>query len=101
MANRKPLTANDPRHGKRHSYAYYGCRCEACTAAEKEYYYEKRRKRVERGVPEHLHGTMNAYKNYLCRCDKCRAVWAEYMKERNKNRPSRSEIAIAERSNEV
>ena len=35
-AHRKPLTAEDPRHGKSVAYRHYGCRCTICVSAEAE-----------------------------------------------------------------
>ena len=65
-------------HGNRSTYTNHGCRCAACTDAQRIYQQNLREKRrrtdCDKPVP---HGSANAYTNYGCRCDACRAAWRD------------------------
>ena len=57
-------------HGRRSRYVA-GCRCEACTEADREY---QRARRAERAaIPDELkpHGTPRCYIHFGCRCEAC------------------------------
>lgn len=66
----KPL-----RHGTRYAYVR-GCRCDACTTANRMDTYAARRlyRRQEKDPNDPRHGSINFYRNYGCRCDRCRAA---------------------------
>jgi hypothetical protein len=79
------MAQGDERHGKRYVYVSYGCHCDACTKANKDYCLERKLKRPRGtctcpsekcGLPQHdkreRHGTRNGYINYNCRCDACK-----------------------------
>lgn len=74
MASRKPVT-----HGTYSGYAHYGCRCENCKSAFREYVRQARRRRSEKEPPRH--GTVSGYTNYLCRCELCANAWRERSRE--------------------
>jgi hypothetical protein len=73
---RRGLSDGDPRHGSRTGYGQYGCRCEACRAANTASCRDWRR-RMARGLSDGdpRHGTSNGYSNYGCRCEDCRAAY--------------------------
>ncbi|RBO71658.1 hypothetical protein DSP71_15255 [Microbacterium sp. H6] len=56
-----------------------GCRCDACTEANRERHRDTVAKMREKGLSpgDPRHGTLGAYRNWACRCDACRAVGAE------------------------
>lgn len=90
---RRPLPADDARHGTANGYNNYGCRCEACTNAIREYNVPRNRAwrhRTGRFKPravylaeiEAAHGTESRYKR--CHCDECRAGSAAARRERRR-----------------
>ncbi len=66
------------RHGTATKYQL-GCRCPACTDANRRAYHE----RIGQGAPRHGY---SGYVNYRCRCDVCRAAAAAYWLERKSRR---------------
>lgn len=73
------LAADDPRHGKKGTYDYYGCRCQACTKANTEAVKERKAKGLPEGDPRH--GTRNGYTTWSCRCPACSKAASDYYKE--------------------
>lgn len=65
-------------HGTVQGYNYYGCRCEACTQARRDYY--GHRPRAELMTAKH--GTETYYQKYGCRCDACMAAAREAKRRR-------------------
>ena len=53
-------------HGTRYYYSHYGCRCDLCRTANREY------SRSLKGKEPPTHGA-SGYTNYGCRCIECRA----------------------------
>lgn len=62
-------------HGTRSGYVHHGCRCDACTQAQRDY----QRTLKERTPPSH---GASGYVNYGCRCEVC----AEGYRKREQNR---------------
>jgi hypothetical protein len=60
-------------------YTNHRCRCELCTAAQREYQQRLRARYLERPREDLAHGTYNAYANYGCRCDACREAHNAYL----------------------
>lgn len=69
-------------HGTRSRYIHHGCRCAACTEANRD---KVARQRIQRrselveidGVmvhPRAVHGTVGGYRNWSCRCADCTTV---------------------------
>lgn len=46
------LTTDDPRHGRYSSYTNYGCRCDQCRNARREYYVDYEARRRSRTMPQ-------------------------------------------------
>mgnify|MGYP001588320722 FL=1 len=71
-------------HGTQWKYVKYGCRCDECVLANKEYNRIKKMKlfpgRVKR--KQRVCGTNAMYK-FGCRCDECRKASAAYMRDYN------------------
>jgi hypothetical protein len=66
-----------PKHGTAVEYRARGCRCDACCAANTEFFRNHRFTSALRDdAPQH--GTINGYRNYSCRCDACRAANKEH-----------------------
>lgn len=69
----KPLTPDDPRHGKRYAYTRYKCTCPACRKAHSDYHLALR-ERLDKLPKDRLeHGKYSTYVNYKCRCPACSA----------------------------
>lgn len=99
-ARRRPLAANDPRHGTYNGYHNLGCHCRPCTEAHSAYILA-RNHRTGRTVPleDHLyikrlraelrdnHGTETRYTSLRCRCEHCRAAAADARRLRRLNEP--------------
>lgn len=70
------------RHGLLSGYQHYGCRCDLCKKAKKEY----EKQRVLKKVPELVgpkpikHGTGTAYSYHGCRCEVCCAYHRGYQR---------------------
>lgn len=64
------------KHGTRSGYSNYGCKCDPCREAERDYRRSYTRQYTGTGpVPEGVrHGTRYAYKRYGCRCEECKAA---------------------------
>lgn len=75
-----PSIAPAPRHGTRHYYQHYKCRCEECLTANRNY------QRSLKEVEPPTHGTASAYSNYGCRCIECRVAMRERRRERKQQR---------------
>jgi hypothetical protein len=77
------------RHGTRHYYARYGCRCDVCVEGNRVEARATKERREKKEPPKH--GTDNAYTNYACRCEPCRAAGSarnkRYRVERKKRDP--------------
>lgn len=69
-------------HGTANCYTNYGCRCDACGEAKREYAKARYKSRREAGLEpgDRRHGTANGYANRGCRCDACCEAWREYGK---------------------
>jgi 5-methylcytosine-specific restriction endonuclease McrA len=68
---------NDTRpipHGTANGYKHYGCRCDQCKIAMREYGRKFAKKVPDKPIP---HGTVNGYVNYKCRCEDCTAAQSE------------------------
>ena len=73
-------------HGTAHGYSNYGCHCDACMAAWRQYHSQRRQRmyaaRVLVGgylvapVPAERHGRISTYNNAGCRCQPCRDAHA-------------------------
>lgn len=80
----------EDQHGRRNTYSYYGCRCELCCMAARQWLRseaQQERRRVSRAVraarrvlvdgrpiapvPTEQHGLANTYSYHLCRCETC------------------------------
>lgn len=69
-------------HGKRSTYTHRGCRCQACTVANREGCAEQVAKRFSGRTrvdgrwfhPDAIHGTVSGYRNWGCRCGECTAA---------------------------
>lgn len=72
------------RHGTITGYFSQECRCEACTAACRDYIAERRRKL--RGTDPPQHGTNYAYQTFGCRCAACSKAAADDVRERRERR---------------
>jgi hypothetical protein len=74
------LAPDDPRHGTRHGYVYFKCRCDLCRAAQAEYQRKNRadlRERLAEVFDSLPHGVHSTYNNWGCRCEACTAVNSE------------------------
>lgn len=60
-------------HGTRSGYSRYGCRCDLCSEAEKQYRAQLKAEKIS----EQLHGTIAGY-NRGCRQPCCRTAQQEY-----------------------
>lgn len=58
-------------------YSHSGCRCEVCTAANRDYSHGYRRRPLSEKSFEH---GRSAYANHGCRCEVCKAAQREYGK---------------------
>ncbi len=70
-------------HGTRSKYVH-GCRCEACTAAQREYMRSLKGK-----LPPPTHGH-SGYVNYGCRCEVCTQANSDYHRNRNRRLKGRA-----------
>lgn len=73
-----PLPVDDPRHGKASTRKNWGCKCEACVAADVAD--RERRSAVRAGGladGDRRHGTLAGYSGWRCRCGACAAAGAE------------------------
>lgn len=86
MGLRLPLAV--ARHGTRHYYMKYKCRCVPCRAAASAH----GRSLKQREPPEH--GTASAYHNYGCRCVPCRAAGREARRVQKRRRLERNEALL-------
>lgn len=66
----------EPKHGTITEYMNYGCRCEPCRDANRQY----------RPSTPVAHGTRTAYIDHRCRCLDCKAANAAYHRERYRRR---------------
>lgn len=64
-------------HGTLNGHTNYGCLCEECKVAWREYCQGAKERRASRPIPEHVHGTDNGYGNYRCRCERCTTEWTK------------------------
>lgn len=77
---KKPMTADDVRHGTVNGYGNLRCRCGPCRDAwrarcsEAGYLQRYRSKIRSRETPTRYHGTHTGYTNYGCRCEMCRGI---------------------------
>lgn len=65
--------------------AYYARNPRVRTDAEKTDLAERRKTRLNRGLPnpdDSRHGTATGYRDYGCRCDRCKAAERAYRTER-------------------
>lgn len=64
-------------HGTLTGAIKYGCRCDVCRAASRDY---QRRWRADHAgqAPDWAHGTLTGYNAYACRCDACSTARREY-----------------------
>ncbi len=56
------------------AYKYWDCRCETCTAANRDEHWradQARRERLEAGTDQPAVHNANTYTNWGCRCDVC------------------------------
>ena len=86
---------NQINHG--HSaYVNRQCKCEVCTAANRERKRVERAKNKKKGLPpgDPRHGTTNGYDNWVCRCEACtqakRIVNRNNRETRNRQRRERT-----------
>jgi hypothetical protein len=70
---RRGLPDGDPRHGTTNAYDNFGCRCDACKAANTRVLAQRKAARLARGLApdDPRHGTDNGYRNWGCRCAPC------------------------------
>ena len=85
----------DKRHGTYSGYNYWGCSCDRCRQANRDYMDGRKAEYATREIPDHVHGTHNGYANYGCRCDKCREATNIASRERRAKRKNPEE-AIGE-----
>lgn len=82
---RKPMGADDPRHGTTNGYGNLGCRCDACKEANRvghaKYMAQARAHRRELGE----HGSSLRY-DTGCRCDECREAHNAKSREYKRSR---------------
>lgn len=72
-------------HGKRGTYVYRRCRCDACREAERVYQASRPKKeRTPADLKAKQHGTVNAYIHYGCKCRPCKDAIAAYRRHRRK-----------------
>ena len=67
-------TVDGAPHGTRNGYGYHKCRCDECTAANREAHREqrlKRRGRLSADPAAVEHGRPSTYGNWGCRCAEC------------------------------
>lgn len=67
-------------HGDSRRYQL-GCRCPACTSANRDRLAEWR-DRVRGSAPSHVHGSVNGYTNWACRCAECTEAMRVHMADR-------------------
>lgn len=80
VTNRSILNPKTP-HGRVSTYIQYGCRCDDCTAANREWVAECREDRARRLREDPTlapHGNRSTYINWGCRCDECAEAHSEY-----------------------
>jgi hypothetical protein len=74
-------------HGS-HARYVAGCRCQACTAANRVYHAGRKRQRkayvAVNGMPDSVVHGYSTYANWGCRCAVCRAAWSAYTSKRAK-----------------
>lgn len=80
------LAEGDRRHGTENGYINYACRCEPCRAAHTDITYQRKQRRLQKPVPDHVHGTANGYGNYGCRCVGCTDAWSKDCLDRTHRR---------------
>ena len=73
----------DVQHGKKSTYSIYGCRCNACKDAAKDYSKQYRENRPPLEDDDPRHGTANGY-SYGCRCGDCTTANTDYSKQYKK-----------------
>lgn len=74
-----------PEHGThtRYKSPKHRCRCDLCTAANREYM------RGLRDREPSEHGTASSYSNYACRCPKCKEAHRLYTREKRAKKRQR------------
>ena len=85
---------NRMEHGKRQTYVHHKCRCDDCTAANREYlrpYRAANRDKIRTSQAEYSaelkkskdipHGTRYGYSDFGCRCDECKAANTAYARQ--------------------
>ena len=81
-------------HGKRQTYVHHKCRCDDCTAANREYlrqYRAANRDKIRASKTRYSaklkkskdipHGTRYGYSDFGCRCDECKAANTAYARQ--------------------
>jgi len=82
-------------HGTVSGYIYWGCRCEPCTQARRDYYgHQVRAEYVAEKWKDH---GASAYKRRGCRCDVCREAMAETKRRYRAAHPEYNDRQNAER----
>jgi hypothetical protein len=71
-------------HGKSSGYTNGGCRCDACSEAQRVYYAAWRAAKRPQDATEH--GYEQTYNDYKCRCDACRAAATAARRRRRRMR---------------
>ena len=59
-------------HGTKTGYGSYGCRCDLCKEAQRQYMLTYRQTLAERPREEVPHGKRSGYVNWGCRCEDCK-----------------------------
>lgn len=90
---RKPLTPDDPRHGRVSTYVYYRCRCDRCVAARVAAEAKRNDRREPLADDDDRHGTAAGYKTARCRCPRCRAWNAAAAAARKAGQPVPRRVA--------
>lgn len=77
-------------HGERTTYTYWGCRCDPCTKANRDYQHEVIAALRNCEPPDDAHGRRSTYGNWGCRCEPCTRANSDacldYQRRRKANR---------------
>lgn len=88
MINGRWFAPNAHTHGSASTYSNWGCRCNPCTDAHRDFMQAKREMRMEERVeidgrltapraPQHA--SASTYVNWACRCIPCLTAYREYV----------------------
>jgi len=80
----RPYAPNAAQHARPSTYTNWGCRCDPCTDAHRDYMQSQRENRMKTrvlvddrlvavGAPRH--GSASTYVNWACRCGDCLSAY--------------------------